>query len=153
MNTSAYMWLNLRVIAATYQLCYMCIIVLNGPMVKGWGLWLREPDSISRTGSHFWFGCGVPFILARSLRNGTKHTVGRPCVCTPHMQSNDPPSASSQRVADVGGHGYRARFWVLRLTLYSREVNSLCIDRQDNAYSLESVIIAVTSAVQKSGTW
>ena len=30
------------------------------------------------------------FILARSLRNGTKNTRGPLCVCTPHMQSIDP---------------------------------------------------------------
>ena len=29
---------------------------------------------IPKTGSHFWFGCGVPLILARSLQNGTKNS-------------------------------------------------------------------------------
>ena len=60
--------------------------VKNGPMVKGW-----DQGSIPITGSHFRFRCGVPFILARSLRNGTKNTGGPLCVCTPHMQSKDPP--------------------------------------------------------------
>ena len=45
----------------------------------------------TRAGSHFRFCCGLPFILARSLRNGTRNTGGPLCVCTPHMQSITPP--------------------------------------------------------------
>ena len=59
-------------------------------MDKCWGSWSRDPSSIPCSGSHFWFGCGVPFILARSLRNGTKNPWGSLCVCTPHMQSKSP---------------------------------------------------------------
>ena len=62
-----------------------------GPMVKGWDSWSRDLGSIPSAGGCFWFGCGVPFILTRYLRNGTKNTGGPLCVCTPHMQSKDPP--------------------------------------------------------------
>ena len=65
------------------------------------GIWVWFPVA---AGSHFRFGCGVPPILARSLRNGTKNTGGLLYVCTPHMQSKDLPW-----VADFAGHGYRAR--------------------------------------------
>ena len=85
-----------------------CDQVRSGPMVKGWDSWSRDPGSIPSAGRHFWFGCGVPFILARSLRNGTENTGGPLCVCTPHMQSKDPPLPLRKRVADIGGHGYRA---------------------------------------------
>ena len=49
------------------------------------------------------------------------------CVCTPHMQSKESPSASWQRGS---WHGYRARFeyYGLRHTLYSREDNSLGLE-------------------------
>ena len=67
--------------------------------------------------SHFWFGCGVPFILARSLRNGTKNTGGPLCVCTPHMQSKDP---------SLPLHKKEPIFWFH--FLYSTENNSLCIE-------------------------
>ena len=46
--------------------------VRNGLKVKGWDSWSRDPGSITSAGSHLRIGCGVPFILARSLRNGTK---------------------------------------------------------------------------------
>ena len=78
--------------------------VRNGLRFKGWDSWWMDSGSIPSTGSHFRLGCGVPPILARSLRNGTKNTGGSLFVCTPHMQSKDPP-----RVADFAGHGYRAR--------------------------------------------
>ena len=55
------------------------------------GLVSRDPDSIPGAGSHFRFGCGVPLILARSLRNRTKNTRSPLCVGTPHTQSKDPP--------------------------------------------------------------
>ena len=42
------------------------------------------------------------------------------------------PSASSQRVADSGGHGYKA--------LYSRENNSLLNERQVQPFSRTSVV-------------
>ena len=61
------------------------------------------------TGSHFYFGCGVQFILARSSQNGTiKYRRSTVCLHTPHAVYRF-PSASSQRVADFGGHGYRAQ--------------------------------------------
>ena len=60
----------------------------SGQMVKGWDLWSRDPGSIPSAGSQFWFSCGVRFILARSLRNGTKNTRCPLCVRTPHTQSN-----------------------------------------------------------------
>ena len=37
------------------------------------------------------FDCGVPLILASSLRIETKNTGGPLCVCTSHMQFKDPP--------------------------------------------------------------
>ena len=45
------------------------------------------------------------FILARSLRNGTKNTRGPQCVFTPHMQSKGSASASLQSVANFS-YGY-----------------------------------------------
>ena len=50
----------------------------------------------------------APFILAGSLLNGIKNTSGPLYVCTPNMQSKDPPSASWQNVAISDGHGCRA---------------------------------------------
>ena len=89
-------------------------------MVKGWGWCLRDQGLIPYADSHFRCGCGVPVILARSLRNGTSKMEVSQCVCTPHTQSKD-PSASLQRVvADFGGgHGYWARFeyYGLQITL------------------------------------
>ena len=58
---------------------------------NGWGLWLRDQGWIPSDGSHFWFGCGAPFNLARSLRNGAKNNGVPLCVCTTHMQCKDPP--------------------------------------------------------------
>ena len=86
------------------------IEVRYGSMAKGWGLWSRDLGLMSSAGGQFWFGRSrsMPFILARSLQNRTKTTGGPLCVCTPHMQSKDPP-ASSQRVGDSGRHGYRAQ--------------------------------------------
>ena len=59
-----------------------------------------ELGSIPSANSHFGFGCCVPFIQARSLRNGTKSTGGPLCVCMPHKQSKDHPVHSLQVVAD-----------------------------------------------------
>ena len=53
------------------------------------GLWLRV-GSCDRE-IRVRFGCGVPLILARSLRNETKNTGGPLCVCTSHMQFKAPP--------------------------------------------------------------
>ena len=64
--------------------------VRNGSMVKGWSSWSRDLGSIPSAGGHFWFGRGVPFILARSLQNWTKNTGGPLCVWTPHMRSKYP---------------------------------------------------------------
>ena len=50
----------------------------------------------------FQVGCGVPFILARSLRNETKNTGGPLCVCTPHLQSKDPPLRKGRGLCTMG---------------------------------------------------
>ena len=49
----------------------------NGLVVKGWDLFSRDSRLIPHAGSHFWFGCGMPFILAMSME---KNTGGRLCV-------------------------------------------------------------------------
>ena len=51
----------------------------------------RDWDIRSQRRQIFWFGCGVQYVLARSLQNGTKNTRSPLCVCTPRMQSVDPP--------------------------------------------------------------
>ena len=61
----------------------------------------------------------VHYSLTRSLRNGTHYTRGPLCVCTSHMQFKDPPLLLHNEKGDT---------WVLSLTLYSREDNSLRIE-------------------------
>ena len=45
--------------------------------------------SLRRQSFLIWWWCAIH--PASSLRNGTKNTGGPLCVCTPHMQSKDPP--------------------------------------------------------------
>ena len=107
----------------------MCGIgVRNGPMVKGWDLWSRDSGSIFSAGRHFWFGCGLPFTLARTLLNGTKINES---LHTPRSTS-----AFSQRVADTNGYRFRGRFeyYSLRCTLERITLSTLNI-RQDVWYS------------------
>ena len=85
---------------------------MNGPKVKGWGLWSRDLGLIPRAGagSHFWFGCNdfVPLILARSLCTGQKIPEVQ-CVFAHPTCSLKFPSAFMQRAANTNGHGCWAR--------------------------------------------
>ena len=99
----------------------MCIWgVWSGPMVKGWDSWSRNPGSIPSASGRFWFGHGVPFILTRSLRYGTKNTGCPLCVCTPHMQSKDPLCLFAKSSLFRRACGYSAAWvpWVLAPVLY-----------------------------------
>ena len=75
----------------SYLLLQKRKITLDFELKWSWSWGLRDPSSIPSAGSHFWFGCGVSFILARSFRNVTKNTGNPLCVCTPHTQSKDLP--------------------------------------------------------------
>ena len=54
--------------------------VRSGPKVKGWDSWSRDPGSIPSASNHFWFGFGVPFVLARSSQNVTLKIAEVYCV-------------------------------------------------------------------------
>ena len=97
-------------------------------MVKGWDSWSTDQGSIPNAASHLWFVCGVPFNLARALRNGIKNTGGPLCVRTPHMQSEEPPPPLRNELAILAGMGDLS-------TMYSREDNSHRIEDNDTVES------------------
>ena len=94
-------------IEESWLLASLLFGVRNGLMVKGRGSGQGDPGLIPFTGTHFWICCGVPFILPRTLQNGTKN-IGGPLYL--HAQHTVEGSTSSRIVADFGRDGYRAWF-------------------------------------------
>ena len=108
-------------------------------MVKGWGTWLRDLGSIPSVGSHFWFGCDVPFILARSLRNRTKNTGGPLCVCIPHTCSLKIPLCLFAKSSWFRRAWVLSTAWILWLTLFWRRITlSTLKTRNESVLSIKN---------------